>query len=194
MSFAGSRFDRSRFASSGTAAPSSPSGPPTVAACPSLAYYLMAAGSSAAPLPAGPADLVVFENELANWVASTLAVEAYPHTVPEGTLDYPVLVYTVVDGDSYYRSSGPDGLAWLRVQFDAYSPSYADACTLQERLRLALLPYMNHSGLMGAATVRNVTFHRPASGYDPTGTGQDNAGMHRRMREVTFWFDEATAS
>ena len=133
--------------------------------------------------------IVDIDNEVTNWIADALGVEVLPEYIPEGTLDYPVLVYNVVDGDCYYRLDGtPDSLAWLRYQFDAYSNLKADVGQLVERLRMAIQAYR---GPMGAATVRNVVLHRPASGFSAPQTGEDNYGMYRRMAEYTFYFDQA---
>jgi hypothetical protein len=154
-------------------------------------YMPGSAGTGLAP----PPPIVIIDNEVANWLAETLDVEVYPLAIPQGTIDYPVLVYTIVDGDSFYRQNGPDGMGWIRYQLDAYSNFYADSASVAEQLRLALISLIkqiriNQGAKVGAATVRWVELHRPINGYDPTGTGEDNRGMYRRMSEVTIYFDQ----
>jgi hypothetical protein len=148
------------------------------------------------PASTASPTILVIDAEIANWLESTLDVEVYPLAIPQGTNDYPVMVYTVVDGDSLYSLNGPAGLAYVRYQLDSYSRVYSEAATLAERLRLALVALTKQilkaggSAQVGAATVRWVEVHRAVNGYDPTGTGEDNQGMYRRMSEVTFHFAE----
>jgi hypothetical protein len=133
-----------------------------------------------------PTPPIVFDNELAVWLKAQLGVIAYPVRLPQNRTGYPLLTYTLVDGDSELNLAGPCGLAWGHYQFDAYSPIYADAYLLMEKLRLALAGYR---GAMGRATVRNANRHRMTGGYDVSPDGSDT-GMYRVMNEYTIWYDE----
>jgi len=142
--------------------------------------FLLAESSGVAILVAA----MGFEVELAAWLASVLSVEAYPLTIPEGTLDYPVLVFTLVDSDDDLVLSGPSGLAMYSIQVDAYSPLFAEAAGLAERLRDAVRALR---GPIGSHPVVGAILRRSAAGFEPPGTGQDSRGMYRRMSEYEFW-------
>lgn len=140
-----------------------------------------------APPPAPP---VVFDVQLAAWLVATLGVACYPLKVPEEVTDYPVLTYTLVDGDSETGLSGPTGQAWRNYQFDAYSTDFAEAATLDEQLRLVIEGYR---GPIGLSRVTVSQRHRPLSDYESSPDGSDD-GVFRFMGEYTLWFVQPVAS
>lgn len=139
--------------------------------------------------PPGPPPVpVVFDIEMAEWLASELGVACYPLRVPQEvtSADYPVLTYTLVDGDSNLLLSGPAGQAWREYQFDVYGPDYAAAATLDVQLR-KLLQVL--SGPMGRVTVQEANRHRPSGFYESPPDGSDD-GIYRFMSEYTIWYLE----
>ncbi len=134
------------------------------------------------------ASLVLFGNELANYLRANLSVNAYPVKLPQGITTYPLLAYTIVDGDSELKLSGTSGLAFRSVQFDAYSPLSSDVETLAEQIRNLFQPLLNSS--MGRLTVTQATLQRTMTFATPSASGQDGASIYRTMSEYTIWFRE----
>jgi hypothetical protein len=126
---------------------------------------------------------------MAGYLAANLAVGCYPDRVPQGITDYPVLAYTLVDGDSLLDLSGPSGQAWREYQFDAYSADYAQAGALDESLRKLLQGLCLAAGPMGLIPVLEANKHRPSTFYAPAVDGSDD-GIYRYMSEYTIWYLE----
>jgi hypothetical protein len=133
-----------------------------------------------------PPPSLIFNSEFAWWLGQQLGVGVYPLKIPQRRTDYPYLTYTIVDGDSALKSSGPAGLAWRHYQLDAFSTSYPDAETLAEQLRNVLQGY---AGAAGNAIIVNANLHRPATEYDNTPDSSD-AGVYRFCSEYMIWYRE----
>jgi hypothetical protein len=145
--------------------------------------------------PIAPAAIapVLFGNELANFLRSQLNVNAYPGKLPRGVTTYPLLTYTIVAGQSVMLLSGPCGMAYKVVQFDAWSPNAIQAETLSERLRILLAGSKGvpgFAGPMGRLNVKNVVRGNPRTSFAPPVNGNDPQTSYRYMSEFTFWYDE----
>lgn len=144
-------------------------------------YFPDADGTSiATPEP------VIFDVEMAEWLAGWLGVNCWPLKIPQEVTDYPALTYTLVDGESNLLLSGPAGQAWRSYQFDCYAADYAEAIALDDQLRRLLQPF---KGLMGQVQVIEFNRHRPSNFYTTPPDGSDD-GIYRHMSEYTVWYFE----
>lgn len=133
-----------------------------------------------------PAPIFVFEFELAAWLADQLGVDVLPNHLPQGDSIYPLLSYSIVDGDSDPLLASMGGISWSNYQFDAWSRLASDVLILERKLYNALAGY---TGPVGAGYVRSALPHRRLSDYEDPGDGSDQ-GFYRLMREYQIWFDD----
>lgn len=108
----------------------------------------------------------------------------YPTKIPQG-VKATCIVYTLVSGQSGHHMEGRDGLARIRLQIDAWSPSGDTAANLANLIKDRLDGF---SGVMGqgdsAVNVQAVFFLDERESYD------DGAQMSRMGRDYAFHFEE----
>jgi hypothetical protein len=136
---------------------------------------------------ASPVAVILFGNELSNFIRSNLGTNAYPCKLPQADTDYPLLSYAIVGGDNELLLSGPCGLGSRRVQLDAWSPLASEVETLAERLRLLFRAF---KGPMGRLTVTNCNRHGVGTFSAPPVDWNDSGTIYRFMSEFTIWFRE----
>lgn len=149
----------------------------------SMARLLLLSSSAASTLVV-PTVPVLFTNELANFLRASL-INPSPLKLPQQATAYPQMRFTLIDGDEDLLANGPCGQAWRRYQIDCMSPTYSDAETLAERLRLLLRTF---TGPMGRVVVTNVVRHQVLGKIDPPANGGDSSAMSRFISDFSFWF------
>lgn len=146
-----------------------------------LAPYAIAPPFGAGALVSTAPDYL--EDVLAGWLAGALGVAVYPYAIPEGTTGFPVLVFSILEGDDIYLLSGASSMTWARIAFDAVSDLYSDCASLLLRLRGVMLPFR---GSLGTVRIEGITVHRPSGAYSPRGFTEP--GMYRDTGEYTVFF------
>lgn len=133
-----------------------------------------------------PEPPLIIEDELANFVTTCLGVDCFPLKIPEDVTpdQFPLFRYSVVDSQSILDLSGATGLASINVQFDCYSPQFADALAMSNQL-YQLLGSLR--GQMGGAVVQGATRVRNTSNYTPPAENSDR-GMYGYMSEYSIWY------
>lgn len=77
-------------------------------------------------------------------VAGIVGTRIYPKELPQ-TATLPALSYHVVFARGTYSYTGPSTLVRARVQMDAWANTYAQAVSLTEAVRRALVPFSNET-------------------------------------------------
>jgi hypothetical protein len=133
-------------------------------------YFGGAGGSSNSPAPSSNP----FEFDLLAYLSAS-GLAPYPgHITQQAPL--PALVYTLVAETPVYYLGGGSGLTSRTYQFSAYSTSYSEVLSLEQRLRRALHGYR---GTMGATRVASSTLSNVLDRYDPSVDASDDGTYMR---------------
>ena len=129
---------------------------------------------------------IVLTNELVEWIGAKLGKTPLPNHLPQSNDTYPVISFTIFDGDTIMNLASPAGVSYIDVQFTIWSLSSMDAAMLQKRLLVALGGYR---GPMGRAYCQAALAGRPNTTYTKAVDGSDD-GTYGDIREYRIWFTE----
>lgn len=117
-------------------------------------------------------------------IAAKVASRVFPLVMPQGTKETSI-VYTRISGKSGHHMGGRDGLAFIRMQIDAWAMSADEAAALADLVKDRLDGYR---GVMGSGdasvTVQGVFFEDERENYD------DAVKMSRMSRDYFIDFAE----
>lgn len=117
-------------------------------------------------------------------IAAKVATRVFPLVMPQGTKETSI-VYTRISGKSGHHMAGRDGLAFIRMQIDVWSPSSDEAAALANLIKDRLDGYKGQMGAGDAAvTVQGIFFADERENYD------DAVKMHRMSRDYFIDFAE----
>lgn len=141
-----------------------------------------------APAEVRPAEPIILESELAGWLHDRTGRPVYTGVRDEGQAALPAITLATVDGDSIYHLTGPSGLCWSLVQFDAWANDLDAAAKLQAAIFASLAGYR---GWVGRAFVDSAMAGRRMAGWFDADDA--SSGQYRVMREYRLWWNETTA-
>lgn len=112
----------------------------------------------------------------------------YPGVLPQGVVAASV-VYNLISEETDYHAQGASGLAWMRIQLDAWAQTQDVAVQLANAVKDRI------SGFQGAilfgsnspqqtANVQAIYSDSARDDYDAT------AKMYRRSRDYIVWYEE----
>ena len=129
--------------------------------------------------------LVLFELQLASWLATQLGVSVYPLYRPQ-SIPLPTLTYQCTDMETQHSTSGANGLNKVSMQFTAWDYDYGGALATANALRNVLDGYR---GAVGASTMRGAIRVRELSLYNEPQNDSDQ-GVFQRVMLYDLWHYE----